>query len=99
MFNLAAALFTVFLAADPEAPLRAGAAAVDITPEKFPVIVNGMFTERQASAAADRLYARALVLESGAVKLAMVVVDSCMMPRDLLDAAKAAAEAKTKVPA
>jgi hypothetical protein len=33
--------------------LRAGAAVVDITPSRFPVVVNGMFTERLATRAYD----------------------------------------------
>jgi len=43
--------------------LRAGAAAVDITPARFPVIVNGYFQERLADQAHDRLMSRALVLD------------------------------------
>ncbi len=39
-------------------PFRAGAAVVDITPLKFPVIANGGFTERLATQAVDRLHAR-----------------------------------------
>src|SRR5262245_59346884 len=41
---------------------RAGAFAQDITPEKFPVSVNGGMSDRQAKSAADRLHARCLVL-------------------------------------
>src|SRR5687767_11222626 len=67
---------------------RAGAQAIDVTPEKLPVIVLGMFTERTADRVHDRLFARCLVLESGAERVAIAVVDSCMMPRDLLDEAK-----------
>jgi putative membrane-bound dehydrogenase-like protein len=37
---------------------RAGAAAVDITPTEFPVIVNGGFLEKQATKANDALFAR-----------------------------------------
>jgi len=43
---------------DDEKTFRAGAAAVDITPTKFPVIVNGMFDERTATRAHDRLMSR-----------------------------------------
>ncbi len=68
--------------------LQAGAAAVDVTPVEFPVIVNGMVEERTASAAHDRLMARALVLDDGTVRLAIVIVDSLMLPRDLLDEVK-----------
>src|SRR6267378_1374306 len=68
--------------------LKAGAATVDITPTEFPVIVNGMFEERKADKALDPLFAKCIVLDDGHIKLAIVVADSCMLPRDLLDEAK-----------
>ena len=73
---------------DPKSEFRAGAAAVDITPPKFPVRVNGMFTERSAGSAVDLLKAKALALDDGASKLVFCVVDTCMMPRDLIDRSK-----------
>ncbi len=75
-------------AAIVRADFRAGAGAVDITPEKYPVVVNAMFTERTASRAVDSLFSRAIVLDDGSTRLAMVVVDTCMLPRELIDAAK-----------
>src|SRR5688500_16210736 len=94
------AFFAVWLAlaASAQAKLRAGASAVDITPKEFPVIVNGMFEERTATKALDPLAAKALVLENGDVKIAIVVVDSCMLPRDLLDEAKEFASKATGIP-
>ncbi|MCX6907523.1 MAG: hypothetical protein NTY01_05715 [Verrucomicrobia bacterium] len=77
---------------------RAGAAVVDVTPPKFPVIVNGYTFERTASNAIDRLAARALVLDDGACRVAVVVVDSCVMPRTLLDRAKELAKRATGIP-
>lgn len=77
---------------------RAGAAAVDVTPLKFPVIVNGMFQERQANSAHDRLMSRALVLDDGQTRLAIVVVDNLMIPRELLDQAKHMAQQATGIP-
>ena len=65
-----------------------GAVAVDVTPVNYPVIVNGMFEERTADHDVDPLYARAFVLDDGTTRIAIVVVDSCMLPRELLDAAK-----------
>lgn len=79
--------------------LKAGAFAQDVTPEKFPISVNGGMSDRKATAANDSLHARCLVLDDGTTKLALVVVDSCMVPRELLDAAKALAEKKTGIPA
>lgn len=91
------ALPGLLYAAPPE--LRAGAFAMDVTPEKFPISVNGGFSDRKATSANDPLHARCLVLDDGKTKLAIVVVDSCVIPRDLMDAAKALAEKKTGIPA
>jgi hypothetical protein len=79
--------------------MKAGAYAQDVTPEKFPVSVNGGFSDRKATSANDPLHARCLVLDDGTTKLAIVVVDSCMIPREIIDAAKALAEKKTSIPA
>jgi hypothetical protein len=70
------------------AGLQVGASAVDVTPTQFPVIVNGMFEERMADRAVDPLFARAFVLDDGTERIAIVVVDSCMLPRELIDDAK-----------
>lgn len=67
---------------------KAGAAVVDISPANFPVIVNGGFLEATAKSKVDNLYARALVLDNGKNQIALVVVDTCMMPRDFLDSIK-----------
>jgi len=80
------------------ADLRAGAAAVDVSPTKLPVIVNGGFLPRVAHKVIAPLYARAIVLDDGDTKLAMVVVDSCMVPRGVLDNAKTLAAEKTNIP-
>ncbi len=78
--------------------LRVGAFAMNITPTHYPVIVNGMFEERTADREVDPLFARAFVLDDGATRIAIVVVDSCMMPRELLDLAKAEASKRTGIP-
>ncbi|QDV25494.1 PVC-type heme-binding CxxCH protein [Aureliella helgolandensis] len=77
---------------------RAGAAAVDVTPTHFPVIVNGNFNEVEATRAHDRLMSRAVVLDDGRFRLAIVVVDSLMVPRELLDSAKEMAHKATGIP-
>ena len=77
------------LAAEKDAPkLRAGAAAVDITPKEFPLNMPGLFTARMAESAHDPLHARALVLDDGATTLAMVVVDNIGVPQEEIDEAK-----------
>jgi hypothetical protein len=78
---------------------RAGAQIVDISPTNFPVIVNAMFTERSASSTDDPLHVRALVLDDGSTRIAIAVVDTCMMSRDLLDRAKDIASRATRIPA
>jgi hypothetical protein len=79
--------------------LRAGAAAVDITPQLFPMNMPGGFEPNPATKAHDPLHARALVLDDGSVQLAMVVVDNLGAGPDVLDEAKAIAAAKTGIPA
>jgi len=79
------------------AELRAGAAIVDVTPEQFPVLINGGMTARRGEP--RDVKARAVVLDDGRTQVALVVVDSCMLPRELLDAAKALAAERTGIPA
>jgi len=83
---------------DSDKGLRAGAFAIDITPRKLPVIVSGGFLEQKAGKVRDQLYARCLVLDNGASRVAIVVVDSLMMPRSLIDAAKARASKAAGIP-
>ena len=52
-------------------PLSAGAAAVDISPQKLPAIRNGGFLQAMADRVADPLHARALVLKSGEATVAL----------------------------
>jgi hypothetical protein len=78
---------------------RAGASAVDIAPVTFPVVVNGGFLQNRATRLVDPVGAKSLVLDDGSTRLAIVVVDSCMMPRDLLDRAKEMARERTGIPA
>ena len=68
--------------------LRAGAAAVDITPKLFPLNMPGGFSANLAQSAHDPLHARALVLDDGATTLALVVVDNLGAGPDVLDEAK-----------
>jgi Neutral/alkaline non-lysosomal ceramidase, N-terminal/Concanavalin A-like lectin/glucanases superfamily len=85
-----------FALADAKAELKAGAAMVDITPTQFPAIVNGGMVSNTANSVKTRLNARAIALSDGNERLAIVVADSCMMPRELLDEAKQLASTRTK---
>jgi hypothetical protein len=80
------------------AEFRAGAAKVDVTPLVLPVIRNGGVVEATADRVIDPLHARCLVLDDRVTRLAIVVVDSCMLPRDVCDEAKRAASTKTGIP-
>ena len=84
-------------ATDVWAELRVGAAVVDITPEQLPVIVNGGVLGRTVGDVKSRLSARAIVLDDGRIRMAIVVVDSCVMPRPFLDEAKQFAAQRTKI--
>ena len=77
--------------------LRAGAAATDVTPQKFPVSMTGGFQDRLATGAQDRLRARALVLEDGETTVAIVVCDICLISRDIFDKAKKIAAEATGI--
>ncbi len=77
---------------------RAGAHSVDISPEKFPVIVNAMFTERSANRVVDRLFAKAIVLDDGRTRAVLCVVDTTAMDRKLIDRAKELAAKATGIP-
>ncbi|MSR54090.1 MAG: hypothetical protein EXS09_12480 [Gemmataceae bacterium] len=78
--------------------LRAGAFAMDVTPTKFPISVNGNMADGEAKSAHDPIHARCLVLDDGTTRLAIVVVDSCMIPRELILDAKSQAAKLTKIP-
>jgi hypothetical protein len=80
------------------AAFTAGAAVADVTPEKLPVLVNGGMLSRYADKIRTRLHARALALADGREQAVIVVVDSCMLPRPLLDEVKTLAEKRTGIP-
>ena len=77
--------------------LKAGAAKADITPATYPVFVNGGMTSRSVDQAMTPLYARAIVVDDGLQRIALVVVDSCMIGRDVLDDAKHLAATRTQI--
>jgi len=79
------------------ADFRAGAAKVDITPKRWPVQLIGSFRERLATKAHDPLHARAIVCDDGKTRLAIVIVDNCLIGRNYIDAAKALAAKRTKI--
>ena len=79
------------------AGLQAGAATIDVTPPQFPVLVNGGMFANRATKSTSPLHARAIVLDDGREQLAIVVVDSCMLPRLLLDDVKDLIARRSKI--
>lgn len=98
LFTLTVSLGTADAADTPKRVLRAGAVAIDITPEYFPVSSNGGMSDRLTTEVHDPLHARCLVLHNGVTSLAIVVCDNCMIPRDIFDAAKELAFERTGIP-
>ena len=88
----------VLLCPTANAQLKVGAAITDITPPKLPVIVNGSMRSRSIDKINTRLHARTLAVSDGASTVVIVVADSCMMPRTLLDEAKALASKQAGIP-
>lgn len=98
ILTLLTALLLSPLAALHAAEFKAGAVAIDITPTKLPVLVNGGMTSRSVDKINTRIHARAIALADGKEQIAIVVVDTCMMPRPLLDEVKALAAKRTGIP-
>jgi hypothetical protein len=80
------------------AEFRAGAAVVDITPQTLPVLVNGGMLSRSLGAVKTRVHARSIAMSDAGAQVVLVVVDSCMMGRVLIDEVKAVAAKKTGIP-
>ena len=83
---------------DGKQTFRAGAAIVDVSPQKFPVVSSGGFLERMGHEVKDPLHARGLVLDDGSTTVAICVVDNLMISRKTLDQAKAAVARSTDIP-
>ncbi|HYO80002.1 MAG TPA: hypothetical protein VES20_01265 [Bryobacteraceae bacterium] len=97
-------IFTAVVAAcglgaqpQPARELRAGAAASNITPPLGSPIVGG-WDAPAATYIHDELHARALVLDNGTTRLAIVVSDNVGIPRNVFDAAKRLVKKKTGIP-
>lgn len=95
---LVALLFGASSLAAASAGLRAGAFASDITPTTLPSPINGNLKGAFTSNVTDRMHARALAVNDGRIELIFCVVDSCMIPREICDSAKAIAAKATGVP-
>lgn len=76
---------------------RAGAATSNITPW-LGISSNGGMQDRVPRHVHDELHTRALVLDDGQTQLALTTVDSCMVPREIFDAAKELVHQRTGIP-
>jgi len=90
-------IFSSVFAAESSRQFCAGAFAVDITPTKLPVIVNGGFFPQSIEKVSDPLHARCLVLDDGTERIALVVVDTCVLPMPLVDETKRLIEKETNI--
>src|SRR5262245_46467790 len=73
--------------AETKKQLRAGAATSNITPW-LGLSINGNMHDAKAAHIHDELHARCLVLDDGKNRIAIVVCDNCLIPREIFDEAK-----------
>lgn len=78
------------------ATLRAGGAAVKITPP-LGIPLAGYYSARGAEGVADDLFAKALVLDDGKTKVALVVCDLIGLTRDVVVEARKLIEKQTGI--
>lgn len=85
-------------AADPAKPgFKAGAATSDVT-APLGTSMNGGFHDREATYVHDPQLVRCLALDDGETRIALVLVDSCVIGRDVFDEAKEMIEKATGLP-
>ncbi len=96
---LCALLVSTSAGAAAAAEFRAGAHAGDITPTVLPAPVNGSMVGRMTATVTDPMHARSFALHDGKNALILCVVDSCMVPREICERAKAIVAEATGVPA
>ncbi len=77
--------------------LRAGAAIANITPLLGCSLAGGM-TDRIGTEVHDELHVRSLVLDNGNTRLAFAVVDSCAVPRAIIDRSKELIQSHIGIP-
>ena len=75
---------------------KAGAATSNITP-KIGSSINGSMKDITIRQIHDETHARAIVMDDGQTRLAIVVADLCMVSREVLDAAKLRANSTSPI--
>ncbi|MCE9589721.1 MAG: hypothetical protein K8S99_04275 [Planctomycetes bacterium] len=78
--------------------LRAGAATADITPELGIQLAGDIGRLRPVEEIREKLYARALVLESGKTRCCLVVMDLCVFANNWSDEIRRRASERTGIP-
>ncbi|MGM0495007.1 MAG: hypothetical protein ACQER1_18885, partial [Armatimonadota bacterium] len=78
--------------------IRAGSARLEITPP-LGTALAGYFSPRISDRVEDPLFAKALVLESGGERVALVSCDVICMPAAIADPARELVEERTGIPA
>ena len=97
---LASTLLPMTHAQQNQPPFEAGAFVQDVTGSFDSYLVSGGFTERRRGKMnPGDLNARCFVLKKGDTRIAIAIVDSCMIPRTVCDQAKAIASKSTGIPA
>ena len=97
MFALSAVAARAVRAADARR-FHAGAATSNITPN-LGCSLAGNMGDTLAQDVHDELHVRAIVLDNGSARVAMATIDSCAVPRPILDEAKRLIEQHTQIPA
>ncbi len=87
----------VLMASNLRAEFRVGAAAVRITPEQ-PLPMAGYYSVRLSTNTHDELHAKAIVLEQGGARAALVVCDLISLPRTVVVQAREIIAQTTRVP-
>ena len=90
--------FLLFAAPALAAELRVGAAAVVINPPPGTPLA-GYYSQRGTKTVLDDIYAKAIVLEVGDTRAALVVCDLISLPRHVVTEARRQVEAATGIPA
>ncbi|MDR0335871.1 MAG: hypothetical protein LBI18_02160, partial [Planctomycetaceae bacterium] len=98
VFLIVCLLSATFICGQENAVFKAGASCIDITPQKFPVIVNGGFFPQIVETVQDPLYARCLMLQNDKEQIVFVVVDSCYIPLPIAEEMKRRIHEKTGIP-
>ena len=96
-------LLLIFLAGltCASAGLRAGADVTDITPipEHYPISTAGSMRATYIDRTEERIHCRTVMLGNDDTIVSFTIVDSCLIPRAIADAAKRIASTNTGIPA